>query len=204
MSFVLFVHPNIRRGVAGTTVFDTNNPVFTTSTSHTIPKMIDENIPITFGVELELVFAFHEDLLRAYLNSINDNSLVVKDFSEEDRVAMRKQLNVGYTDRQRYMGWGLTGQTQHPLVGWNSRHLLRTYGDGPMQIAREILPSMLYNIDVHFDQAKQTNFSRWHLTYDSSVLGVDKATLLAKLGARIESVKDCKFLLSSPRIKLVS
>lgn len=179
--------------------FDTNIPVCTISTFYTVAKMINEDFQITFGVELELVFTFHEDLLRAYLNSIHDNSHIVKDFSEEDRATMAKQLDVGWYDRPRYMGWGLTGQIQHPLVGWNSSRLLRTYGDEPMQIAREVLRKKLYDVGVHFDQAKQKDFSRWHLTYDSSLVGVDKATLQAQLGARIKSAANCKFSPRTPR-----
>ncbi|SLM37669.1 Putative amidoligase enzyme [Lasallia pustulata] len=151
--------------------------------------MINEDYEITFGVELELVFGFREGLLRTYLKSIQDSSQIVKGISEGDRVTMASHLNSGgYTDRPRYMGWGLTGQTQHPLVGWNSEHSIRTYGDEPMQIARAIFPDMLYDIGVHFDSDKQSSYSRWYFTDDCSVAGVDEATLLAKLRPRIGTV----------------
>lgn len=141
MAFVLFVRSNIRCGHGRTKVLDINILVRTNSASKNIAKMINEDYEITFGVELELVFGFREGLLRTYLKSIQDSSQIVKGISEGDRVTMASHLNSGgYTDRPRYMGWGLTGQTQHPLVGWNSEHSIRTYGDEPMQIARAIFP----------------------------------------------------------------
>lgn len=194
MAFVLFVRSNIRCGHGRTKVLDINILVRTNSASKNIAKMINEDYEITFGVELELVFGFREGLLRTYLKSIQDSSQIVKGISEGDRVTMASHLNSGgYTDRPRYMGWGLTGQTQHPLVGWNSEHSIRTYGDEPMQIARAIFPDMLYDIGVHFDSDKQSSYSRWYFTDDCSVAGVDEATLLAKLRPRIGTVGHCKF-----------
>ena len=170
MPFVFFVRSYIRCALGRMKLFGINIPVYTISASKTIAKMINQDYEITFGVELELVFGFRGGLLRAYLKSIEDNSEIVKGIYEEDRVTMASHLNSGwYTDRPRYMGWGLTGQTQHHLVGWNSEHSIRTYGDEPMQIARAVFPNMLYDMGVHFDSDKQTSYSHWCFTNDISV-----------------------------------
>lgn len=153
--------------------------------------MINENFEITYGVELELVFAFRQDLLQGHLDSVPDNSMIIKNLSDTDREYMANQY-FGYSGRPSYMGWGLTTRIAHPLIGYNIFGQIRTYGDEPMQIARSQFPSMFFNVGLHFAQARQTDFSRWHLTHDSSLRGVTKETLMTKLGARIRNVRQCK------------
>lgn len=173
--------------------------------------MINDDLAITAGVEIELVFAFRQDLLQDHLNSIHDRSIIVKDLSDRDRLYMANQT--GRTNRSPYLGWGLTLKTEHPLIsglgtqprhpliGWAFLRQVRTYGDEPMQIARHLLPSMFYDVGVHFAQTKQTDFARWYLTYDSSVHGVSKATLGQTLGARISTLGHCKsFILNQKHL----
>ncbi|MCJ1301894.1 hypothetical protein MMC08_004695 [Hypocenomyce scalaris] len=151
--------------------------------------MINEDYPVTFGVELELVFAFRQSLLQNYLNKTNDSSYIVKNIPENDRLKMAEHLAFNYRDRQRYMGWGLTGKaTNGFVITWNAKHKYRTYGDEPLQIARRVL-ACTCNVDVHNDEGERTDFSRWHLINDPSLVGADKSTLLTHLSDRISSVE---------------
>lgn len=153
--------------------------------------MINENFDITYGVELELVFAFRQDLLQGHLDSVPDISMIIKDLPDGDREYMANNY-FGYSGRPWYMRWGLTTRIAHPLIGYNVWRQIRTYGDEPMQIARSQFPSMLFDVGVHFAQARQTDFSRWHLAHASTLRGVTKETLMTELGARIRNVGHCK------------
>ncbi|KAI4123799.1 MAG: hypothetical protein LQ347_006016, partial [Umbilicaria vellea] len=112
--------------------------------------MINEDFDITYGVELELVFAFRQDLLQGYLDSVSDSSMIIKDLPDGDRDYMANQY-FGYSGRPEYMGWGLTTRIAHPLIGYNVWRQIRTYGDEPMQIARDQFPSARIRNVRHWD-----------------------------------------------------
>ena len=180
--------------------------------------MINEGLILTFGVELEMIFAFHEELFVNYKLAHSDpyqepmmdqdelerqaQLMLKKDLSDSERLHM-SQVNARYEQtRPMYMGWGVreneTRKHPHPAVKWNPS--LRTYGDEPLEIAREVLrlaprtnnfyywaeegPLDTFYVAVPVDIGngqKHQDFGAWHLTNDNSLVGVDKRTLQAYL-----------------------
>lgn len=120
---------------------------------------------VTFGIEIEFVFIFHEKLILAeLLNSVEDllrkpggnfregrehadqlRRAIRKVISDEDRREMR-QAPFQYSDtRPHYLAWGvwLDWDTADAAIKTNAKPgmLLRTYGREPCQVAKEVLRS---------------------------------------------------------------
>lgn len=153
-------------------------------------------LEITFGVEFECVFAFHESLLLKYLSSVSDSSTIVKDIPEETRKEFRRCANEYLLSRPMYMGWGLTGAVPLPTSGQRSEAGFveerraevgyRPYVDEILHVAKELLPEGTDTQSLIY-QGKRQNFAQWHISEDTSIMGVSKADLLAQLGDRIQN-----------------
>lgn len=155
--------------------------------------MINDTLPITFGVELEMVFAFHESLLQAYLSKTNSDAAIVKDIIPSERTYLNQRPLVYKMTRPQYVSWGLTGTARSPHSKQSSDGKFRAYEDEPLHVANKLLPSQVAY--VHYGQKKATRFDQWHLTNDASLTGADKQTLLRKLKDRIpnlDAANDCK------------
>jgi len=155
--------------------------------------MINDTLPITFGVELEMVFAFYETLLQAYLDMDNSGATIVKDIIPSERRHLSRPPTQYALTRPEYISWGLTGIAKHPVSIQSRNGNFRTYGDEPLHVAHQLLPAK--TAYVHDDRKKATRFTQWHLTNDLSLTGVDKDTLIQKLGDRIPDInaaQNCK------------
>lgn len=71
--------------------------------------MINDQMQVTFGIEFESVFAFHQSLLRKRLENIRDNPAIIQDITEDHRIALGTG---GLHDMKSrpYMGWALTSE----------------------------------------------------------------------------------------------
>ncbi|KAI9876784.1 MAG: hypothetical protein M1830_005710 [Pleopsidium flavum] len=149
--------------------------------------MINDTLPLSFGVELEMVFTFHETLLQAYLNKNNNGVTIVKDINASERRHLNRPPTQYLLTRPEYLSWGLTGTAEHPGAIQSRNGQFRTYGDEPLHVAHQLLPGK--TAYVHDDRKKAIRFVEWHLTNDRSLTGVDKDTLIQKLRDRIADIK---------------
>jgi hypothetical protein len=69
--------------------------------------MINDTLPITFGVELEMVFAFYETLLQAYLDMDNSGATIVKDIIPSERDLSRPPTQYALTRPEYIAGVSL-------------------------------------------------------------------------------------------------
>lgn len=151
-------------------------------------------LKLTFGVELECVFAFHESLLTEHLKATNVSTDIVKDLTDDMRRDFRRCRTDYLVSRRQYMGWALTspvpllasGETT-PTANRLEKYGCRPYADEILHLALPLLPSDTdYQSLVY--QGKRDTFSQWHICEDTSIMGADKRTLVAALGDRIDDV----------------
>ena len=149
---------------------------------------------ITFGVEFECVFAFHQSLLENHLRSAGDDSRIIKELSADARIAFRRCAPHYFSSRRRYEGWALTGKLPDPSGDFANpvEHRLQTYGYRPYvdeisHVARSILPqpTAVHSITYYGDRE---SFSEWHVCDDMTVMGATDAVLQANLRDRIDNV----------------
>lgn len=157
--------------------------------------MINDEMQVTFGVEFECVLAFHESLLQDH---IGDTSAIVKDITDAQRVELRTGGINYMSTRPKYMGWALTSEVPFPsdrkaprydpYVECHHKYGFRPYSDEIVHVAQALLPGPpdVQSLRKH---GKRMDFSKWHLSEDASLLGVDKETMRAKLGGRITDVE---------------
>jgi hypothetical protein len=158
------------------------------------PAPTGPGLKLTFGVEFECVFAFHESLLTDHLKSIDAGTVIVKDLTDE----MRRDFRRCHTDylfsRPMYMGWALTSDVptlasgeMTPTGNRLQKYGCRPYADEILHVALPLLPPNTDFQSLVYD-GKRTTFSQWHVCEDTSIMGVDQKTLLAELGDRIDAV----------------
>jgi len=148
--------------------------------------MANTALPLTFGVELELVFAFHESLLQTHLDAGHPGAPIIKNLTPAQRIYLNQAPTEYLNAIRSYASWALTGSSSSPAAKSSADGTVRTYGDEPLHLANGVLPAQLAY--VHRVPDKARDFARWHLTNDSSLIGVDKQTLRRKLGDRIPGV----------------
>ena len=161
--------------------------------------MSSETSPLTFGVEIEHVFAFHQSILQAHLNDTKDTSSIVKDIGEETRQGLRLVPHRYLTTRKLYNGWGLTGPTSYPSgeaeAGYQEKfeqqlrdYGCRGYGNEPLYVAQKVLSENIASkgsaLEVHVHDSfkrKPTDFGKWQLLNDVSLLGLPRNELASRL-----------------------
>lgn len=159
--------------------------------------MINEEMELTFGVEFECVLAFHESLLQEHLKNSGDSSAIIKDITKDQRIELKTGGLEYMKTHPMYMGWALTSEipyvsNQAPpkydtYVDCHRKFGFRPYLDEIVHVAQALLPGPP-DVQSLRNQGKRGEFSKWYLTEDASLLGVDKETLRAKLGERITDV----------------
>ncbi|MCJ1462923.1 hypothetical protein MMC07_001527 [Pseudocyphellaria aurata] len=157
--------------------------------------MINDEMKLTFGVEFECVLAFHQSLLQAHLDNISDSSAIVKNLTEVERIELRTGGLNYMKAHAKYMGWALTSEPSLPASQGYDPHVechrkfgIRPYSDEILHVAKRLLP-LPTDVQCLRTQGKRMDFSKWHLSEDASLLGVDKDTMRAKLGGRIVDVE---------------
>jgi len=163
--------------------------ILASSSSHEAAKMINESLPVTFGMEFEAILAFHEALLRSHLQDTGNDSEIIKDIPDRTRGTLN-QVDPSYQlERSKYMGWGLTKPTQYwdDQDSWRQEmfedHLgnvgYRGYAGEILTLGKTLLPE---GVQVHDSLARPySDFQYWHLTHDNSLVGVSKDALADNL-----------------------
>lgn len=145
--------------------------------------MADIDFPLTFSVEFELVFTFHESLLQAHLNAAHPGAAIVKNLTPAHRIDLN-QVSTHYLNTiGSYASWALTGSSTSRAAKRSIDGTIRTYGDEPLHVANGVLPGQLACVYQGADQAR--DFTLWELSHNPNLIGVDKQTLQRKLGDRI-------------------
>lgn len=157
-------------------------------------------LDLTFGIEIEFILAFDEQLLQQQLDRAGDTSRIVKDLTEEQRIKLRTGGSTYAHTRRQYMGWALTSEVEPPSAGrpipgidpYIDAHRefgFRAYADEISYVAQSLLPGPpdVQSIRRH---GKRVDFSRWHVSDDRSLLGVDKPTLIENLGDRVTNINN--------------
>lgn len=153
---------------------------------------------LTFGIELEFILAFEESLLQEQLDRTGDPSRIVKDLTEEHRTKLRTGGTAYAHIRRQYKGWALTSEVEpssadrptpqiNPYVEAHREFGFRAYADEISYIAQALLPGPPDVQSIRKD-GKRVDFSRWYISDDPSLLGVDKPTIIANFGNRVIDV----------------
>lgn len=161
--------------------------------------MSNQELDVTFGVEIECILAFHQSLLQKHLDRIGDSSSIIKTITDAQRVELRTNGMTYIRTRPMYMGWALTSecplpahrppQRYDPYVDCHRDFGFRPYSDEIVHVAQTLLPGPP-DVQSFRQQGKRMDFARWHLSEDASLLGVDKATMVAELRDRIGDAND--------------
>jgi len=169
--------------------------------------MADIDLPLAFSIKIELVFAFHEALLQAHLNTSHPGVSIVKNLTPAQCIDLNQAPTRFLSTNKSYASWALTGSSSSRVAKSSTDGTISTYGDEPLHVANGVLPGRLAYVYQGPDQTR--DFTPWHLFNNSSLTGVDKETLRRKLGDRIPDLKvanNCKSpspfprpLTSSPR-----
>lgn len=150
------------------------------------------DIKLTFGVELECVFGFHESLLIEHLKTLGvDPSAIVKNLTDDMKLDFRRCRMDYMLTRRQYMSWALTSPVpllpsgeQTPTGLRLENFGCRPYADEILHVALPLLPAGTEFQSLVY-QGKRDTFSQWHVCEDTSIMGADKQTLVASLGDRI-------------------
>ncbi len=160
--------------------------------------MAYQEMDLSFGVEVECLLAFHESLLQGALDRLGDNSKIIKDLMEDERVKLRTSGVIYSLTRPKHMGWALTSHVESPadyrsVRGFDPyedthRELgFRPYADEVSHIAQQLLPGPPDVQSIRMD-GKRAEFSTWYVSDDLSLMGVEKETMKAEVGDRITDV----------------
>lgn len=94
---------------------------------------------LTFGVELEGIFAFHQSKIQAHLKPTLPHARLVKDLTTDQRRGLRQAKY----PRQVYQSWALANAGDNPMTAEHSvEHesgRIRAYQDEPLSIAKSLL-----------------------------------------------------------------
>lgn len=155
--------------------------------------MINSTFQVTFGIEVECVLAFHENLLRNHLAATETKTKIKKDIPEDIRRELKQGSHHYHDDasRQIHMGWALTAPTAYPAERDNngyqehfdlqlSKFGYRAYGGEILHVAQAVLPSGVKVYDS-FSENRYTDFSHWHLTHEQGLVGIDREDLQQRL-----------------------
>ncbi|KAI9657785.1 MAG: hypothetical protein M1821_002961 [Bathelium mastoideum] len=130
------------------------------------PSSTTTEIPLlSFGIELEGVIAFHENVIRDHLMRHRPGYRLVKEVSEKLEPSLRspryKQI--------RYNSWALEKHSGKPLP----------YSEEPLYIARSLVCSNAEapDINIHSGDNKLAKFKSWYLSPEPNVPGIARLQL---------------------------
>ncbi|KAJ9669276.1 hypothetical protein H2201_000628 [Coniosporium apollinis] len=149
-------------------------------------------LPLTFGIELEAIFAFHESRLQNHLDKHHPDTKIVKDTHCNTEPGSTEQSD-GYTS------WSLQEADKNPTTqGPIDEHCgevsrLRQYHEEPLELARNVICQATGNegMRVHCtaDYTKQADYSAWSISNDSSLNGLTKQALMEAFNDRIPTLE---------------
>jgi hypothetical protein len=132
--------------------------------------------PLTFGIEIEGIFAFHQEKLVEHIQTHLPSASIIKPLNPDQRKSFRQKA---YPD-QLYQSWALANADESSMTAEASLShqagRLRAYQDEPLHIAKVLLSStecgkrmLLHNPANH---SKPDEYKSWILTSDHSLVGL--------------------------------
>ncbi|KAL8677469.1 MAG: hypothetical protein Q9186_006110 [Xanthomendoza sp. 1 TL-2023] len=153
------------------------------STSTAMPPAL----PLTFGIELEHILAFHSSHL---LPILPPKTKIIKDIPSDKRWELRQTTPLYHLTRPLYQGWGVTAPSNYPTTSgadWRNecirRHGCRGYADEVLWIERNIFKARGKEVVLHDGHGKMQEFGKWYLTTDTSLVGATPQELAIVIGS---------------------
>ncbi|KAL8991788.1 MAG: hypothetical protein Q9169_007646, partial [Polycauliona sp. 2 TL-2023] len=155
-----------------------------TSTASTTSA--SSSLPLTFGIELEHILAFHSSLLTPLLPA---DTKIIKHIPPEARRRLRQTTYIYQLSRPQYNGWGLAAPTKYPSPfgsDWHHQcikdHGYRGYADEILRMEQGLFKIQYQDVVVHDGHGKMQDYGRWYLTTDPSLEGASPGELAAIIG----------------------
>lgn len=146
--------------------------------------MANELPALSFGIEIELLFAFSESHLQQYLQQKQPSAKIVKAFSQDAENGLRSKRY----PKHPYHSWALLNTGENPATSQPSVETfdgpIRAYINEPLEMVSELLGNKI-NHQIHntADHSKSFDYSKWIVTSDDSIIapaGSKKAAALSK------------------------
>lgn len=149
------------------------------------------DLSLTFGIELETIFAFKADRLQSHLDKHRPDTMVIRNISSTEEPSLRQKhyQHLGYTS------WALSDALENPTtVEPSVQHgktglRCRVYMDEPLYLAREVLAEVTGRGSIsvyHSDNySKPSEYKDWTISGDPSITGLSKPDMVHILGDKI-------------------
>jgi hypothetical protein len=140
---------------------------------------------LTFGIEIEAIFAFHESRMEDHLSISVPGAKIIKTI---DSIQERGLRQTHYKNKT-YNSWALSDAGENDMtVERTVEHesgLIRAYKDEPLHLVKELLLSKdcTRDIKIHnpVDHSKPSEYNSWILTSDHSLTSLSNEEKSAHL-----------------------
>jgi len=142
---------------------------------------------LSFGIEMELLFAFQEQPLTNILKRKYPGASVIKNLTGVQQDACRSKQY----PRNPYNSWALLNAGTNPKTLRTSVKTLsgeiRAYINEPLELVSEILASTVeHKIDNPVDYGAILDYSTWNITSDDSIIALPSSKKVMALDGRIK------------------
>jgi hypothetical protein len=150
--------------------------------------------PLTFGIEIEGIFAFHQSRLEKHLSSTIPTSTIIKTLNPAQEQGLRQ---VHYPQHP-YNSWAISNAGENDMtIKASVEHgagSIRAYKDEPLHLVKEVLLSTSCAEDVMIhnpvDHSKPEEYTRWMVTSDHSLTSFTREEKAAYFTATKEDELD--------------
>ncbi|KAL9581640.1 MAG: hypothetical protein Q9203_005815, partial [Teloschistes exilis] len=146
------------------------------------------SLPLTFGIEIEHLLAFHSSVLDPHLHP---QTRIIKQLPKDTRIDMRQVSNQYPLSRPYYLGWALAAPSDYPSTrgrDWRNQcfrdHGCRGYADEILHMEAKILREKGLDVIVHDCEGSIADHDSWHLTTDTSLVSATPEELAGVIGVR--------------------
>ena len=141
---------------------------------------------LSFGIEMELLFAFQEQPLINVLRRQHPGASVIKNLTGPQQDACRSK----HYPCNPYNSWALLNAGTNPTTLRTSVTTpvgeIRAYIDEPLELVSEILISTVeHKIDYPVDYGAIPDYSTWNITSDDSIIALPSSKKVKALDGRI-------------------
>ena len=148
-------------------------------------------LPLTFGIEIETIFLFHEDRLQQVLDTYSPPAEIVRQHSEAHLTGLRHKAYINFP----YNSWGIRASDGHedtvkPTVSDNVGEY-RAYKDEPLRVVQNLVAAIpgRENVSVHYRYEKQDKYDDWSINSDGTLYGLTKEEMVKTFSDRVPSLQ---------------
>jgi len=152
----------------------------------------DDAFPaLSFGIEIELLFAFQEQLIVNVLKRKHPAASVIKNLTRAQQDACRPKQY----PRNPYNSWALLNAGTNPTTLRTSvttpEGEIRAYLDEPMELVSEILAATVeHKINNPVNDGAIPDYSTWNIGSDNSIVALPSSKKAEALDGRIKDPAD--------------